>query len=276
MLPFHRVSICLALLAAACNGKLGHRVEGVVALTLPVPPETHRLSVEVDFGSITVLAAAGDTLTFEGDSLRAADDETILRALADVDLTLLPSQEGDLLRLRAPALPPGIDAETARMVVRGVLRCPPRLQVTVRTGRGSLKGSGITGGLDLATSLGDVAVSDCRGPAELRTDQGDIMVDDHRGNLALVAKTGSARAFVTELGEKGVEGKARDALEVHLPRRTGFDLSARTDGGKCHNSFGIKIVIDATGASMDGQANGGGPRLVLHSDQGSVTVGASD
>lgn len=273
-----RLSLVLVLLGAACDGKLAFRQEGVVALTLPVEVETRRLAVEVDFGSITVLATEGadDRLSFEGECLRAADDEATLRVLAGVDLTLLPSQEGDLLRLRAPALPAGVDPDKARLVVRGVLHCPPRLAVVVRTGRGSVKGAGLDAGVDLATGVGDVAVSKCRGQVQARTDQGDIMVDGLRGSLTMAARAGSARAFVEELGASGVRASARQTLEVHLPRQAGFVLDARTESGRCHNSFGLTIVLDGPRASMGGEANGGGPKVHLRSDEGSITVGAID
>ncbi|MEZ5966682.1 MAG: hypothetical protein R3F56_22785 [Planctomycetota bacterium] len=273
-----RFSFCLGLLGAACDGKLAHRQEGAVAVSLPIASETRRLAVEVDFGSITVLAAEDgkDELSFEGDCLRAADDAATLQVLAGVDLTLLPSQEGDLLRLRSPSLPPGVDADHARMVVRGVLRCPPRLQVVVRTGRGSLKGAGLGAGVDLATGVGDVAVSGCRGAVEVRTDQGDIMVDGLRGSLEMQAKAGSARAHVAELGDAGIRAHARDTLEVRLPRQAGFVLNARAEHGRCHNSFGLTITMDGARSSMSGDANGGGAKVDLTSAEGTVTVGVTD
>lgn len=270
--------VCCLVLLSACSGRLGYRQDQVVEGSVPVPAQVRRLAIEVDFGSITVLAAAdgATAVSFEGESLRAADDAQLLAKLATIDLTLQPSLEDDLLTLRAPSLPAGVDPAAARMVVRAVVHCPAHIEVTVTTGLGSLKASGFTSGVDLTTAVGHVVVSGCTGPARVSTTQGDVLVDTHRGNLVLEASAGSVRAFVTELGPMGVKSTARDVLEVHLPRQTGFDLRARTDRGRCHNSFGLTIVIEGQGASMTGSANGGGPELDLRSEGGPVTVGASN
>jgi len=263
---------------SACDGKLAHRREGVVRVQLPVPRDVHRLVVEVDSGSITILGEeeASDTLIFEGECLRAADDAETLRVLEGVDLTLRPSQEGDLLHLEAPPLPEGVTRDRALMVVRGVLKCPARLEVTARTGRGSLKASGIAGGVDLNTELGDIALAKCGGVAKVATEQGAVLVDGHAGALSAHAKTGSVRAFLRELTLPGLTVAARSEVEVNLPRRDGFELSARTERGLCHNGFGVKVVLDGLASSMAGVVNGGGPKVDLRSSEGSVTVGVSD
>ncbi len=267
-----------AVLLAACDGKLAHRREGVIQGRVPLSADVGRLDIEVGFGSITVLAddATPDAVTFEGSTLRAADTADGLLAMASVDLTLNAAAADGVLRLYAPALPPSLDPSTARMVVRGIVRCPTRLRVAIRTGLGSVKVDKIGGGVDIDTGLGEVVVSGCGGLATVQSASGDIMVDRHRGSLVLAAPKGSARAYLSELGTAGVQASARSALEVHLPRATTFGLDARTGHGRCHNSFGVPIVIAGSAASMQGDVNGGGARLDLVSVSGPVTVGAND
>ena len=266
------------VLLAACDGKLAHRREGVIQGRVPLPADVGRLDIEVGFGSITVLAddATQDVVTFEGSTLRAADTADDLLALASVDLTLNAVAADGVLRLHAPALPSTLESSTARMVVRGIVRCPTRLRVAIRTGIGSVKVDKIAGGVDIDTGLGEVVVSDCGGLATVQSASGDIMVDRHRGSLVLAAPKGSARAYLSELGTAGVRASARSALEVYLPRATTFGLDARTGHGRCHNSFGVPIVIVGSAASMQGDVNGGGARLDLVCISGPVTVGAND
>ncbi len=245
---------------------------------MPLPADVGRLDIEVGFGSITVLAddATQDVVTFEGSTLRAADTADGLLALASVELTLHAVAADGVLRLHAPALPTSLEPSTARMVVRGIVRCPTRLRVSIRTGLGSVKVDHVAGGVDIDTGLGEVVVSACSGLATVQSASGDIMVDRHRGGLVLAAPKGSARAYLSELGTAGVRASARTVLEVHLPRATPFGLDARTDHGRCHNSFGVPIVVAGRAASMQGDVNGGGARLDLVSTSGPVTVGASD
>lgn len=266
------------LLVAACDGKLAFRQEGVIRGRVPLPAEVKRLEIEVDFGSITVLAedATPDAVTFDGSTLRAADTAADLQTLASIDLTLLAATDGGVLRLHSPALPGSVPSANARMVVRGVVRCPSRLQVAIRTAIGSVKVDHIAADVDVRTGQGEIAVSACQGLVALHSERGDIMVDRHRGGLVLTAPNGSVRAFLAELGPAGVRVSARSEVQLHLPRTTPFTLRAGTERGRCHNSFGVSVVLAGQRASMAGDVGGGGPLLDLRSTGGSVTVSVTD
>jgi len=268
--------LTLLALASGCSGKLAHREEGRFAGAVEPGPGTERVEIRVDYGSITVLPADGDAITFDGSTLRAADAADVLARLRSVDLTLHARQDGPVLHLRAPSLPADVDAETARLVLRGIVHCPPRLAVLLRTGLGNLKVEGIAGA-DLHTAQGDIVVARCTGPARLHTERGEILVDGHRGDLQASSPRGSVRAYVRELGPGGVDAVASAAVEVHLPRASAFSVDAACERGRCRNSFGITIVeSESGGTSMHGSAQGGGPLLRLRSEQGPLTVAASD
>jgi hypothetical protein len=273
---------CLATLPAlcllaACNGKLAHRHEDVVQAHAVVAADVKRLEIEVAFGSITVLADAGnpDTVTFAGSTLRAADTASELTELRAVDLNLHASTVERVLRLAAPPLPAGVSPERARMVVRGIVRCPVRLEVAVRTAIGSIKVQAATG-VDVRTGYGEVALVACRGRGTVHTERGDIVIDKHRGSLALTAPSGSARAFLAELDRDGVRAKAQGDVQIHVPRTSAFTLQARTERGRCHNSFGVPVVIEGSAASMAGPVREGGPPIELHAAAGAITVGVTD
>ena len=268
--------VCLLVLAG-CEGRLAQRQEAVVQGRVPVTAEVHSLAIAVDFGSITIFTdEGGDAVTFEGSSLRAADTAADLAKLAGVDLTLHPSVAGGVLSLRPPPLPTGIDPTAARMVVRAVVHCPQRLHVNIRTGIGSVKVERGAAGVEVHTGQGEVVLTGCSGEGKVHTEHGDILIDQHHGNLELTAPNGSARAYMAELGTGGVRAAAQSTVEVHMARDTAFTLDAATARGRCHNSFGVPIVIEGQGASMQGAAKGGGARLDLRSTGGPVTVGASE
>lgn len=270
-----RAVFALSLFAAACSGKLGHRHAEKISTSYPLGPEVTRLVVEVPLGSITVLAAEGeddDRVAFEGEGLRAADDAAGLARLASVELTLLPEVAGDVLTLRCPPLPPGVARDTVQIVVRGVVRCPARLGLTVDTGGGSVRARGLEGGVAVETGRGTVHVSHCRGRAMVANEQGDVLVDAHRGGLHLRAPAGSIRVFLDELGAEGIDAGAQAVLEVHLPRDASFEVDARVERGRCFNSFGVPIVVEGTSCRMAGAVLGGGARVALAAVLGPITV----
>jgi hypothetical protein len=279
MIPTRCWPVLWLAFATACGGKLAHRAEDRIEGRVAVGAAVQRLAVEVDFGSITVLADDSDPhhVAFDGSTLRTADEAAVLQQLLAVDLDLHPTLPADgTLRLRAPALPAGVDPATARMVVRAVLRCPARLGVSVRTGIGSLRVDGVAGGVDLETGQGDVVVASCRGSSRIRTQHGEVLIDRHRGDLVLDAAAGSVRAFLDELGTGGVRATASATVDVRLPRTTRFTLDAVARKGRCRNSFGVPIVVEGEGGTMAGAVGGGGPLLELRSTAGPLTVVAAD
>lgn len=238
--------------------------------------ELRALDVQLDFGSVTVFGSPdAKSITFEGSSLCAADTKDALSKMVAQQVSLRAELTGDTLTLKTSPLPQGVDPATARQVIRGILRCPDRLKLTVRTALGHVKADSMRADVDIETALGEVAVKTCRGRVRVLSKQGDVMVDRHVGSLDLAAPAGSARAYVTELAAPGATLAAKTAAEIYLPRKAEFELTGRATGGRCHNSFGVPVSFDGNGA-MSGRVGGGGPAVSLEARQGQVTCGVTD
>lgn len=132
---------------------------------------------------------------------------------------------------------------------------------------GQLAASDVVGPGRIESRSKDVRVSDCTNSLEVSVDRGDIEI--RPGRLPLAAVTARTRG-----GD----------IEIVLPEQAKFDLEATTDRGEVNNDWGSPLRVsdneqERRGGRISGTVGGGGPKIVLETHRGSVTVrkgGAGD
>jgi hypothetical protein len=132
---------------------------------------------------------------------------------------------------------------------------------------GRLAASDVVGPGRIESRSKDVRVSDCTNSLEVSVDRGDIEI--RPGRLPLAAVTARTRG-----GD----------IEIVLPEQAKFDLEATTDRGEVNNDWGSPLRVsdneqERRGGRISGTVGGGGPKIVLETHRGSVTVrkgGAGD
>ncbi len=236
------------------------------------PDAVSTLAVENDIGDVTV---------------RARDvDEVGVRVIKRST-----NGEGGLDDIRASTALDGGDLTVRAMIDRDAnwfSRSSPSTDTTVTVPRGSA-GPRVE---SVESRLGNVTLLDTRGDAAVDTDLGDVTlrrvdgypsVDSRLGRVIVQGTTGLGD-LRTNLGEIDAElrGVTDDVdvrteigdIRVVVDDRLPLDVVARSNGD-------VSVDLDLsdrrrTGDRVTGRFNGGGRRLRVRSDLGTVILGAAD
>lgn len=134
-----------------------------------------------------------------------------------------------------------------------VAKLPGSLRIT----RGEIEGDKFEGPARIKSTSKDVRLSEFSGPVEIQIDRGDIELTPSRLQMGAI----DAR---TRSGE----------IEVSLPAKGAFSLSATTERGDVENEFGGPLTPSSAGsrgARLSG-STGAGPQVTLNTGRGKILV----
>jgi hypothetical protein len=226
--------------------------------------------------------------------LRARSDEDARRLADRVEVRI--GQEGD--RIEVQTLYPENDwsfFRDAEVLVHINILAPVKSDLDVATEDGRLTVSGFEGDLRLSTEDGDLSVSACSGVARVSAEDGDVNVRDFQGDVDAGIEDGDLRvegklgrlSANSEDGDVDVrlaEGSVMTAdwrvevadggVRIQVPEGFAADLDVDTHDGS------IDIDLPAAAAELSegkltGSMNGGGHRLVVRTEDGSVRLSKS-
>jgi DUF4097 and DUF4098 domain-containing protein YvlB len=122
--------------------------------------------------------------------------------------------------------------------------------------RGSLDVTNVVGPLKVVTQSTDVTLNDFAQALDLTVDRGDVELKPGR----------------TPLSKMTVHLHSGN-IELAVPQKAGFALSATTDHGDIENDFGdgLKEQSSGRGGRLEGTV-GSGPDVTLATDRGTITV----
>ena len=176
---------------------------------------------------------------------------------------------------------------------------PTSLDLEARAGDGSLSVSGVQGTLQLRTSDGSLDASDVSGALHVTASDGSIRIHNASGTLESHSSDGSVHIdgrfsgvqiktsdgsldFALAEGSKLITAswiQASDgSVAIHVPRTLAADLEIHTGDG--HIDCKLPLTMEGYNSSGDshhnlrGRLNGGGVPLSIHTQDGSVTIGA--
>jgi DUF4097 and DUF4098 domain-containing protein YvlB len=85
-------------------------------------------------------------------------------------------------------------------------------------------------------------------------------------------ENGSVELHVNKLGSIQVENRKGD-IQVYVPDKAGFQVDARSRGGDVETDFdSLKVDNSNDQAIATGTVGGGGPRLTLNNEHGSIEI----
>ena len=122
--------------------------------------------------------------------------------------------------------------------------------------------------------LGDIRASHLLGPVKLRTRSRDVHIDDFTDSMDLEMERGDIELTPGKLPLARIDVRSHNGnVDVTLPDRADFNLSARTGQGEVHNEFGdaVRTEIEGRSASLR-SANPRGAAITLSTDRGAITV----
>jgi len=142
--------------------------------------------------------------------------------------------------------------------------------VSFRTTRTEMDINKVDGYLNLDS--GDLEANGISGPVRLKTRSKDIMLNGVTNDVRLTNENGAVEIHVTKLGPLDVTNSRGD-IRVYVPAKAGFQLQAQAHDGEIQTDFAsLKIENGDRGGNGSGSVNGGGPRMVLNNEHGSIEV----
>jgi hypothetical protein len=121
---------------------------------------------------------------------------------------------------------------------------------------------------------GDLEASSVSGPLRLRTRSKDIMLSGVSNDVHLVDENGAVEIHINKLGSLEVSNKKGD-IRIFVPEKAGFQLDAQARDGEIHTDFNsLKIENGDQRSTANGSVNGGGPRMVLNNEHGTIEIRA--
>ena len=155
--------------------------------------------------------------------------------------------------------------------VHYAVKVPKHYNVDLKTGGGSIKLSDIKGRVDAYTSGGSIKLGRVEGDVDVNTSGGSITVDEVFGNIDAHTSGGSIRANISK--QPTADSKLHTSggsVTVYLSPDIAVDLYARTSGGSVKSEFAVNGSSKRN--RIDGEINGGGPRLDLKTSGGSIRI----
>jgi hypothetical protein len=182
---------------------------------------------------------------------------------------------------------------------RVYVETPATIDLEGRTSDGSLKVSGLNGGVHLQTSDGSVDLSDLSGEIRLKASDGSIRMHNISGTLESRSSDGSVHIDGQFTGvqvhtsdgslelsmNEGTKLTTASRIEssdgrvtIKVPRTLAADLEVHTGDG--HIQCDLPLVMDGydskgdSGHNLRGRINGGGVPLNIHTSDGNVMIAA--
>jgi len=185
-------------------------------------------------------------------------------------------------------------------------------RLTLNTSGGNIKASNIKGPLKLTTSGGNVRLREIQGDTKAHTSGGNITVDTlagkadlhtSGGNISIDGQITALKAHTSgghidaqldaELIEplvlstsggnvnatllQGISAPAKlstsgGSVSIHLPKEQSFELFAKSNGGGVSLDHSGTFQGTLNNKKIDGNINGGGPKVTLSTQGGRVRV----
>jgi DUF4097 and DUF4098 domain-containing protein YvlB len=142
--------------------------------------------------------------------------------------------------------------------------------VSFKSTRTNMDLSQLSGYLNLDS--GDLEATNVAGPFRLRTRSKDIMLNGISNDVHVENSNGAVEVHVNKLGGLDIKNTKGD-IRIFLPAKTGFQLEASARDGEIQTDFNdLKITNGEDHSSASGSVNGGGPRMTLENEHGTIEI----
>jgi DUF4097 and DUF4098 domain-containing protein YvlB len=142
--------------------------------------------------------------------------------------------------------------------------------VSFKTTRTDMDFNKLDGYLNLDS--GDLEANTVTGPLRLRTRSKDIILNGVTSDVRLQNENGAVEIHMNKLANMEVTNSKGD-IRVFVPEKAGFVLDAQARDGEIQSDFNaLKIDNGDSRATATGSVNGGGPRMVLNNEHGTIEV----
>lgn len=146
-----------------------------------------------------------------------------------------------------------------------------RGRVRVDTSGGRIQAQEIEGDLVAKTSGGVIHVSEVSGSVDVETSGGGIRVREAGGEVHARTSGGPIEVRFSSVPE-GHLRTSGGSIEVEVPEDTGFDLEAKTSGGRVALDEELAFRGEVDRSEVRGRIGSGGPRLTVETSGGGIRI----
>lgn len=207
-------------------------------------------------GKIDVVTGEGNTVEVVATKIaRGASKEAAKQTLGRIEIREGASADGVKIETQFERSGAGLFGQ-ANWQVQYRVTMPVQANLKLSTVNGGLEITGVAGHINAEATNGGIKARDIGGTIEATTTNGGVDVD-----LSKVAE-GGARLECTNGG-----------IHLRLPADAAASLSARvTNGGIDTGGLTLQTRGESTRRRMDGDLNGGGPRITLAGTNGGINI----
>jgi DUF4097 and DUF4098 domain-containing protein YvlB len=142
--------------------------------------------------------------------------------------------------------------------------------VNFKTSRTDMDFSKLDGYLNLDS--GDLEANSVTGPLRLRTRSKDIMLNGVTSDVHLQNENGAVEIHLNKVGSLEVTNSKGD-IRIYVPEKSGFQVDAQARDGEIQSDFSsLKIENGDNRSTASGSVNGGGPRMVINNEHGTIEI----
>ena len=152
------------------------------------------------------------------------------------------------------------------------IRAPRNLNLRLEADRSKTELNGIEGRIELNTDRGNVSAENLVGEIRLRMDRGSAVMSGLRAKLDVRTDRGNATLNAAEITGDSYFETDRGDIELRVPRSQGLYISAnrnRRTGFESDFAIATRTFSDD---KVEGEINGGGPRVTIKSDRGKARL----
>jgi DUF4097 and DUF4098 domain-containing protein YvlB len=144
--------------------------------------------------------------------------------------------------------------------------------VSFKTSRTDMDFTKLDGYLNLDS--GDLEATSMNGPVRLRTRSKDILLNGVTNDVHLQNENGAVEIHLNKLGSMEVTNSKGD-IRIYVPEKAAFTVDAQARDGEIQTDFSsIKVDNGENRATASGSVNGGGPRMVINDEHGTIEIRA--
>jgi DUF4097 and DUF4098 domain-containing protein YvlB len=284
--------LLLAFMAVGTQAKV-LQVKDTIKKSYDVRPGG-TLHLDMDHGNIEVVATDGNRVIVEMERIARSDDRERAEQMLELHEYTIEKRGNDV------TIQSRYEHETGfmrrwrnrtQLKINVVVKVPERYNVDFTSGAGNVEITEVDGRIDGRTGAGNIVLESIRGIVDVTSGAGNIDVDGDisradvhtgAGNVSLYgltgaveANTGAGNVFaeITRQPERDSNlSSGAGNVTVRLSRDIGVYVDATAALGSADCDFPLKVEGKWLTKSFEGEVNGGGPELRMHTGVGNVAL----
>lgn len=151
------------------------------------------------------------------------------------------------------------------------IRAPRNLNLDLGADRCKVEVHGFAGKIRIDTDRTPVTASDLSGEIQIKMDRGEARITKFQGKLDLDTDRTNSDLQAARIDGDSRLNIGRGECVMKIPDSQGLTLSARLGRREnLHNDFGLAVDSINDQKNVEGTINGGGPRLTIEGDRGTI------